>query len=46
MKQETIYDLMIWLFDDLMSENCKKMCEALNYFEHCLISVSAVMGCV
>ena len=24
LKQETIYDLMIWLFDDLMSENCKK----------------------
>ena len=32
--------------NDLMNEKHKKGCRALNYFEHFLISVSAVSGCV
>ena len=29
-----------------MSEKQKKMCRALNYFKHFLVSVSVVSGCV
>ena len=30
----------------LMSEKYKKMCRALNYFEHFFVFASAVSGCV
>ena len=29
-----------------MSEKYKKMCKVMNYFEHFLIFISAVSGCV
>ena len=29
-----------------MSEKHKKVCRALNYFEHFLVLISAVSGCV
>ena len=32
--------------NDLMSEKHKKVCRALNYFEHFLVFISAVSGCV
>ena len=32
--------------NDLMSEKHKKVCRALNYFEHFLVLISAVSGCV
>ena len=33
-------------YNDLMSEKHKKACSALNSFEHFLIFISAVSGCV
>ena len=32
--------------NELMSNNYKNICTTLNYFEHLLILVSAVTGCV
>ena len=32
--------------NELMSNKYKKICTTLNYFEHLLILVSAVTGCV
>ena len=32
--------------NDLMREKYKNICNYLNYFEHLLILVSAVLGCV
>ena len=32
--------------NDLTSEKHKKVCKALNYFEHFLIFISAISGCV
>ena len=32
--------------NDLMSEKHKKMCRALNYFEHSFVFISSVSGCV
>ena len=33
-------------YDDLISEKHKKVCMFLSYFEHFLVFVSAVSGCV
>ena len=32
--------------NDFMSENHKKTCEALNYFQHFSLFISALSGCV
>ena len=32
--------------NDLMSEKHKKVCRALNFFEHFFVFISAISGCV